>query len=132
MLREQEFDLVLTDLMMPEMDGIALLRAAQEIDVNLVGVVMTGHGAIDTAIRGHESRRPRLHSQTLQAERHIAGARARPPPCGDCAWPTRAAAARERAHRGTETANKSSKPFPIGYPTTCGRPCALLLVFQKF
>jgi signal transduction histidine kinase len=49
-LREQEFDLLLTDLTMPEMDGIALLRAAQEIDVNLVGVVMTGHGTIDTAI----------------------------------------------------------------------------------
>lgn len=43
-VREQEFDLVLTDLMMPEMDGIALLRAALGIDVTLVGIVMTGHG----------------------------------------------------------------------------------------
>jgi two-component system sensor histidine kinase/response regulator len=49
-LRGQEFDLVLTDLMMPEMDGIALLRAAQEMDANLVGIVMTGHGSIDTAV----------------------------------------------------------------------------------
>lgn len=49
-LREQRFDLLLTDLMMPEMDGIALLRAAQEIDRDLVGIVMTGHGTIDTAI----------------------------------------------------------------------------------
>ena len=49
-LRATKFDLLLTDLMMPRMDGIALLRAALEIDPDLVGVVMTGHGTIDTAV----------------------------------------------------------------------------------
>src|SRR5881409_340512 len=49
-LRGQKFDLLLTDLMMPEMDGITLLRAAQQIDRNLVGIVMTGHGTIDSAV----------------------------------------------------------------------------------
>jgi PAS domain S-box-containing protein len=48
-LREQAFELVLTDLSMPEMDGIEFLRAAREIDPDLVGIVMTGQDA-DNAV----------------------------------------------------------------------------------
>ena len=49
-LREEKFDLVLSDLMMPEMDGITLLRAAMKADSNLVGIMMTGQGTIATAV----------------------------------------------------------------------------------
>jgi signal transduction histidine kinase len=49
-LREGEFDIVITDLMMPELDGIAFLRAAHRIDPDLVVIVMTGKGTIDTAV----------------------------------------------------------------------------------
>jgi len=49
-LREGGFDVILTDLVMPQMDGIALLRQALVGDPNLVGIVMTGHGSIPTAV----------------------------------------------------------------------------------
>ena len=50
-LQAGQFDLVLTDLMMPEMDGIELLNAVRQIDSTLAGVIMTGHGTIDTAVK---------------------------------------------------------------------------------
>ena len=49
-LRSGPFDIVLTDLTMPGMDGIAFLNAAREIDPGLAGIVMTGHGTIATAV----------------------------------------------------------------------------------
>ncbi|MGI9069268.1 MAG: PAS domain S-box protein [Pyrinomonadaceae bacterium] len=49
-LLERDFDLLVTDLMMPEMDGIALLKNALEIDPHLVGIIVTGQGTIQTAV----------------------------------------------------------------------------------
>ena len=49
-LKEKDFDLLLTDLMMPEMNGLELFRQAREIDPHIVGIVMTGHATIPTAI----------------------------------------------------------------------------------
>jgi signal transduction histidine kinase len=50
-IRPGQFDLLLTDLMMPEMDGITLINAARKIDETLGAIVMTGHGTIDTAVQ---------------------------------------------------------------------------------
>ncbi len=44
------FDLILTDLMMPKMDGIELVTKALAIDPFLAAIVMTGHGTITTAV----------------------------------------------------------------------------------
>jgi DNA-binding NtrC family response regulator len=49
-LQKGEYDLLLSDLMMPGLDGIHLLREALEIDPSLVGIIMTGQGTIQTAV----------------------------------------------------------------------------------
>ncbi len=49
-LSKRDFDLLLTDLMMPEMDGITLLKAALQIDPHLIGIILTGQGTIQTAV----------------------------------------------------------------------------------
>jgi len=49
------FDLLLSDLMMPGMDGIALLQAAQQKDPHLVAIIMTGEGTISTAVEAMKS-----------------------------------------------------------------------------
>lgn len=49
-IKERSADLLLTDLIMPEMDGITLLRAALEIDPHLVGIIVTGQATVQTAV----------------------------------------------------------------------------------
>ena len=44
------YDLVITDLNMPVMDGIALLRSMVERGVNAGVIVLTGHGSITSAV----------------------------------------------------------------------------------
>lgn len=54
-LREQPFDLLISDLMMPQLDGIALVKAALEIDPDLVGIIITAGGTIESAVEAMQS-----------------------------------------------------------------------------
>jgi PAS domain S-box-containing protein len=48
--REQPADVVLTDLRMPEMDGIQLIHELQKIDKHVAVVVLTGFGELENAV----------------------------------------------------------------------------------
>ena len=45
-----DIDIVLTDIKMPEMDGITLLKEIKSLDSGIVVVLMTGYGSIKNAI----------------------------------------------------------------------------------
>ena len=49
-LREQPVDLVLTDLKMPGMTGIDLLKATRMVEPDVEVVVMTAYGTVETAV----------------------------------------------------------------------------------
>jgi two-component system response regulator HydG len=49
-VREHRPDLVLTDLMMPGLNGIGLLKAAREIDGDLEVILMTAYGTVENAV----------------------------------------------------------------------------------
>jgi two-component system response regulator AtoC len=50
MLKEHHIDLVITDLRMPKVDGMTLLREALKEDRELPIVMITAHGTVDTAV----------------------------------------------------------------------------------
>jgi len=50
LFKKQSFDLVITDLKMPKMDGIKLLEEVKKIRANVSVIVMTAYGTIETAV----------------------------------------------------------------------------------
>ncbi len=49
-LEKEPIDLLLTDLMLPGIDGITLLRQVLQNDPQIVGIIMTGQGSISSAV----------------------------------------------------------------------------------
>ncbi|HEY3347246.1 MAG TPA: sigma-54 dependent transcriptional regulator [Nitrospirota bacterium] len=50
-LPRQKVDIVITDLKMPDMDGITMLGRIKEQDPDVLGIVMTGYGTIESAVK---------------------------------------------------------------------------------
>ncbi|HEX8794733.1 MAG TPA: response regulator, partial [Polyangiaceae bacterium] len=53
-LRSERVDAVITDLTMPKVDGMDVLRASQRLDPTRPVILMTGFGAIDSALQAFE------------------------------------------------------------------------------
>jgi len=54
-LKHKDFDVLLTDLMIPGMDGITLFKSALGIDRNIISIIMTGQGTVQTAVEAMQS-----------------------------------------------------------------------------
>jgi DNA-binding NtrC family response regulator len=50
LISNKSYDLVLTDLRMPEVDGLALLSKVKELDADTSVIVMTAYGTIEDAV----------------------------------------------------------------------------------
>ena len=53
--RENPLDFVITDIKMPQMDGLELLIKIQEIDKNTMVIFLTGYPSLDSAISAMRS-----------------------------------------------------------------------------
>lgn len=50
LIKKQHFDLVLTDIKMPEVTGLDILQAAKATDPELVVILMTGYASLESAL----------------------------------------------------------------------------------
>ena len=66
-LREEPFELLLTDIVMPEMDGIELARRAAELDPDIKIMFITGFAAVAL---NSDSSAPR-HAKVLSKPIHL-------------------------------------------------------------
>ena len=67
LIREEIFDLIFLDIRLPKMDGLEVLKKALEIDPDLIVVMMTAHGSVESAV---ESMRIGAHHYLMKGFDH--------------------------------------------------------------
>ncbi len=51
LLESEHFDLLLLDIMMPDLDGLTVLRQARQLDPETTAVIITGYGSLENTIK---------------------------------------------------------------------------------
>ncbi len=112
-LREEPFDLLLTDFQMPDMDGFALLAHVREHHPDLPAIMMTGHASVQHAVQamsgGAVDYLPKPFSTDALADRVLGQIRQR----------REAPAA---ARNGAERHTKAGAARPAAAPTRSAAP----------
>ncbi len=101
LLRKSRISVVLTDLMMPQMSGLDLLRAAKTVSPETEFILMTAFGTVETAVEAMKEgawdfvTKPFKKIQIVKAVRRALdrrrSGRRRPPGCSGCSasWRSR-------------------------------------------
>ena len=65
-LSAERFGLVLADLKMPKLDGLALLEELQQREIPTECIIITGQATVGSAVAGDAERCVRLHREAAQ------------------------------------------------------------------
>ena len=79
MVRKKEYDIVLTDLRLPGMDGIEVVRNVKTITPDVACIILTGYATVETAVEAMRvgaftylkafRKRPSLRSKAYESTR---------------------------------------------------------------
>ena len=106
-------DAVLTDMQMPEVDGLELVRRIKRIQPSMPVILMTAHGSEEVAVLNNQGRSSQLRAQKRLLQR-------------DLGWALRKVlSAAEAAHEREQVRTilkRSESYFLLGYEPTNARP----------
>lgn len=71
LMQQREFDLIITDLKMPGMNGIEVLKAVKALQVDVPVIMITGYATVDTAVDAMKNGAEDYISKPFTAEQII-------------------------------------------------------------
>ncbi len=131
-LERSKFDILLSDLMMPGVDGIELLHTAAARDPKLIGIIMTGQGTIDTAVTAMKSGAFDYILKPLRLRTMLPVMTRAPDPCFDArATDTAQAGADESAIQRVQVHSAQGLRGSRSRPPSAGRQTSLFYQGQR-